>query len=415
MALIGTIMNSPGSEKASEETLLFNRLRGLGDDRNGHFAVHIHMSALRPSNRKPHFLKIAARTFDNLLSNFDATLFRMWNVDFVLLCREVPIEEVDPVILKIRQLFSEDPLTEGEDGSLDDRFTTWYDLSQPNDFSAFVELSNKFAIEMAERRRQDEQSVSPNALSGARLNPASAGEINLNLQRVKIDDLITEQTAIIIHSGGKGDVMFRELFVSMKELQKRVAPDVNLFGSLWLFQFLTETIDRRVLSVISQRDFTAMQYPISLNLNISSVLGREFQHFRQSVGDNTEKIIVEFQLIDIFSDIIAYTDAREMLQENGYRVLIDGLSPLALEYFDPARLQADLVKISWGQEFESEGSDARIEDMRAVVKKMGADSVILGRTDSEDAVVWALGIGVTRFQGYYIDTVVEAMQAKGII
>lgn len=415
MAQTGTIMTFPGIDSMSEETVLLNRLRVLEDDGDDHYAVVFHTSQLRPANRKKHFLDIAGRAFDNLLGNFDATLYKMSSLDFVLICREVPVEEIDPVIHKVRQLFSEDPLTDGEDGSIDDKFTTWYDLSQPGDFSVFVEKANGFAIEAAERRLKEEEIRSPNALPGERIGPRSTGEINLKLQTVPMDDLIREQPAMVMHAGAKGEVMFREQYVSISELQKRVAPDVNLFGSPWLFQFLTETIDRRLLAVVASRDFAALNDPISLNLNISTVLGREFQHFHQSVGEDARKVIIELQAIDIFSNINAYKDARAQLQENGYRVLIDGLSPLALQFFDPGSLEADLVKVHWGQEFEAEGQESRADDIKVVVNSIGAENIILGHTDSEDAIKWALGLGICRFQGFYIDTVVEAMLAKGII
>jgi EAL domain-containing protein (putative c-di-GMP-specific phosphodiesterase class I) len=158
-----------------------------------------------------------------------------------------------------------------------------------------------------------------------------------------------------------------------------------------------------------------MEDPISMNLNISTVLGREFQHFHQRAGAYSSNIVIELQLIDVFSEMSAYADARDLLQEYGYRVLIDGLNPLSLQFFDPALLEADLIKVNWGQEFGSEDSDVRVDDMAQVVKNVGKDNVILGRVDSEEAVIWALALGITRFQGYYIDTLVDAMAAKGII
>ena len=54
-------------------------------------------------------------------------------------------------------------------------------------------------------------------------------------------------------------------------------------------------------------------------------------------------------------------------------------------------------------------------EMRDVVEHTGQDRVILARVDSEDAIKWGLNLGITRYQGHYIDTVVEAMVAKGII
>jgi len=415
MAAPGNVMTFPGSEESNVEALLLNKLRVIERDSSGCYAVQLHLSGLRPGNRKPHFLGIAARTFDNLETNFEATLFQLYNGDFVVICKDVPVDEIDPVIFKVRQLFSEDPLTDGEDGSLEDRFSTWYDFSDQGDYASFVEVANEIAVQAAAQRKKEADLLSPNSLPGERLNPESTTQINLKLQSVEILDLIQEQTAVVVKPGAKGSVLFNEQYVSMAALQKRVSPDVNLFGSNWLFQFLTETIDRRLLGVMSRRNFAALKEPISLNLNISTVLGREFQHFHHVVGGNAGKVVVELQLIDILSDMAAFYDARDMLQENGYRVLLDGMSPLALQFFDPAILEVDLIKISWGQEFESEESDERVKDMRKVIGNVGKDSVIISRVDSEKAVVWALALGITRFQGYYIDTVVEAMLTKGII
>ena len=415
MSQTGTVMAFPGSTSASEEAQLLTRLRFIESDRAGYYVVHVHLSELRASNRKPHFINIAARTFDNLQNNFDVTLYKLDNADLVLLCKDVPVDEIDPAMQKARQLFSEDPLTDGEDGTIDDRFSTWYDITQPGDFAAFLETLGRLAEEAIERQRKAAELLSPNALPGERLTPSDVADITMKLQSVEIEDLIHEQTAVVVHGGGRGDVLFREQFVAMAALQKRVAPKVNLFGSNWLFQYLTETIDRRLLNVISRQDFSYLAEPISMNLNISTVLGREFQHFHQKASGFSEKVVVELHLIDVFADMGAFSTARDMLQEYGYRVLIDGLSPLSLQFFDPALLEADLVKITWGPEFKNDESEARLEDMRVVVKNVGKDNVILGRVDSEDAVMWALALGVRRFQGFYIDTIVDAMLAKGII
>lgn len=415
MAQTGTVMTFPGSEVTSEETQLLTRLRFIDDDRAGHYVVHVHLSRLRASNRKPHFIDIAAKTFDDLLNNFEVTLFKLDNADLVLLCKDVPVEEIDPVMHKARQLFSEDPLAASEDGSIDDRFSTWYDLVQQGDFVSFVEIITRLSEQAAERQRKASGILAANSLPGEDVRPGDIADIVLRLQTVEIEDIIHSQTAVVVQPGATGEILFHEQFVTMSELQKRVAPDVNLFGSNWLFQYLTETIDRRLLGVIGQRDLGSLVDPISLNLNISTVLGREFQRFHQKAGAYSSSIVIELQLIDVFSDMSAFTDARDMLQENGYRVLIDGLNPLSLQFFDPALLEADLIKVNWGQEFDSEESEARVNDMTQVVKNVGREHVILGRADSEDAVIWALALGITRFQGFFIDTLVKAMAAKGII
>ena len=239
--------------------------------------------------------------------------------------------------------------------------------------------------------------------------------INRRLHATPIEDLIREQTAVQVSVGGKGKVLFVENYISMFDLQKRVAPDINLFPSTWLFQYLTETIDKRLLLAIQNADFDAMDNAISLNLNITTVMAREFQQFNAIVGDNASKVVIEIQLINVFADLGAYFYARDSLRERGYRVLIDGLNPLSLQFFEPGLLDADFVKIGWGREFLADVQDTRLGEMRDVVEHTGSDRVILSRVDSENAVKWGLSLGITRYQGHYIDTVVEAMIAKGII
>ncbi|MEE8392828.1 MAG: hypothetical protein V3R66_00670 [Rhodospirillales bacterium] len=409
---------SHGQDEASQESLLLAHLERIDGVQSGFYAIHIHLSQLRSGNRKPHYLRIAARAFENLLNNFEATLFQFHSADFLLICREVPIEEVDPVIYKLRALFNEDPLTLGEEGSLDDRFTTWYDLSQGRDYSTLKEMAAELAEEDENRRTKKAEAKAAgeaSAMQGEDLNPGNLAAINRNLEGVRIIDLIHQQTAVEVVPGGKGNVLFREHYVSMFDLQKRIAPDVNLFGSSWLFQFLTETLDHRVLAVVARWDFEEMKSPISLNLNVSTILAKEFQHFHNNVGANTSKVVVEIQMIDIFSDMGAFAYARDTLQGSGYKVLVDGLSPLSLQFFEPGLLGADFVKINWSREFLGEVPSDRIVEMGKVVEQTGKDKLILSRVDSEDAIKWGLSLGITRYQGRYIDKVVNAMVSKGVI
>ena len=96
-------------------------------------------------------------------------------------------------------------------------------------------------------------------------------------------------------------------------------------------------------------------------------------------------------------------------------MLIDGLNPLALQFFDPGTLAADFVKVNWNPQFQAGIPDDWVTDMRQAVESVGGDGMILARADSEDAVKWALGLGIHRFQGHFIDRVVDAMITKGII
>ncbi|MDP6885059.1 MAG: hypothetical protein QF830_13065, partial [Rhodospirillales bacterium] len=203
MADIGAASTLPDNEAQSEESLLLEQANRIAEAPKGYFAVHVHLSQLRPQYRQPHYIRIAARSFDSLTSAHEATLYILGNADMVLICRDVPVNDLDPPVLKLRSLFSEDPLTFGAEGSLDDRFTTWYDLAQAADFATFLAAAEGLAAAAEERvRKAREEDQSPHgAMRGEDLTPNNLTEINGRLQGVRIEDLIQRQSAVEVHRG----------------------------------------------------------------------------------------------------------------------------------------------------------------------------------------------------------------------
>ncbi len=419
MAEPSTAVSLIPTDTPSEDGVLLDHLQRIEQNTKGCYAVQLHLSRLRPEFRKRHFLRIAARAFDALVNHHDVTLYMLSNSDFVLMCREVPIDEVDQPINRIRALFGEDPLTFSEVGSPDDRFTSWLDLSQGTEYAVFVAGVMEIAEADRDRRRRElERGADGRQISGMRggpLEPESLNAINERLKSVRILDLIRQQQAVAIEGGRAGAVLFSEFFVSMTDLQQRVAPDINLFSSPWMFQFLTETLDRRMLSVLMRQNPTTLPYPVSLNLNVATVLSSGFQTFHSTVGDAARRIVIEMQTVDIFANLTAFDNARAWLNERGYRVLLDGLNPLSLSFFDPSLLRPDFVKISWSPEFHSGVPTDRLADIRDVIGHIGAEKVILARVDSEDAIRWGLSLGVARFQGRMIDRLIQRTAERGYI
>ena len=170
-----------------------------------------------------------------------------------------------------------------------------------------------------------------------------------------------------------------------------------------------------MLAVIGRKNFAELKEPISLNLNIGTVLSRDFANFNRVVGDHASKMLIEFQVIDIFADMNTYGYARDMLRDRGYRVIVDGVNPLAMQFFDPSTLKPDFIKIAWDRAFEDDADDAgRIKTFKEIVRQAGKDSIVLARVDSEKAVKFGLGLGVSRFQGYFIDKLVQAMMKSKV-
>jgi EAL domain-containing protein (putative c-di-GMP-specific phosphodiesterase class I) len=210
---------------------------------------------------------------------------------------------------------------------------------------------------------------------------------------------------------GPSDLIFKEHSISMGGLKERIGSNINLFASPCLFQYLTETLDKRMLAVLGNRDFDKLPFSISINLNVSTVLSRGFQKFDQMVRKNTSKVIVEFQIQDIFADMGAFSQARDTLQERGYKIVVDGLSPLALQFFDPGLLKSDFVKINWDAHYEGEVDPALMKDLSNVIKSTGKEGIILARVNTNNAIKWGMELGISKFQGFFIDALMKKVSS----
>jgi EAL domain-containing protein (putative c-di-GMP-specific phosphodiesterase class I) len=362
---------------------------------------------------------MVSRTLESLAVSQGVQIFNLSNLDVVLMCRNAPIDEVDDAVFRVRALFNEDSITQAEDGSAEDRFSAWYDLSQSPDLKDFedsvVAIDKLVASANSKLLEPMTTGRASKVMRGEALTPDMLQGIMQKLLEARIGDLVHRQPTVRVSANKKQELAFREHYISMEELRARIAPKVNIFSSHWLFQYLSEVIDARVLEVLSRLDYASMDYPVSINLNVSTIMSRPFQNFNAIVGENTEKVVIEIQMIDIFADMRGYEQTRDWLQERGYRVLIDGLNPLTLDFFNPITLRADFIKINWGPEVQGGLGQGQTEQIKSVIKQMKPGTVVLSRVDSEEGVSWGLGLGIMCFQGHFIDKVVEAMAAKGAL
>jgi EAL domain-containing protein (putative c-di-GMP-specific phosphodiesterase class I) len=178
---------------------------------------------------------------------------------------------------------------------------------------------------------------------------------------------------------------------------------VSIASDPWLFQHLTRTLDRRVLrQVVHDHAKTTMAF--SLNLNVATVLSADFRRFEQTIGQGVRgRLIVEFQQIDIFSDMAAYLFAREYLRELGFKVCIDGLNHLTLPFVDRGKLGLDLLKMHWSDDLlGSMGQDAAAT-LESAVRAAGVGRIIMCRCESANALQMGHNMGISLFQGRHID------------
>lgn len=393
------------SERRTPESLLLDHVERVAHSRSGRFAVQVHLSDLRPHNRKPHHIRIAARSFDSVLNSAESNLYVLTSNDLVLICKDVRIDDLDNAIDKLRRLFRNDPLAAGGRGGGQDGFTSWFDFEA--DYDNFLQL----VIEMSDARGT-EFGIGEDASAGRELgvgfmgevlDPFSLAKVDDSLNRTRIEDMIQQQPAVIIGADGTERILFQENYLSIAELQRRIAPGYNLISNQWLFQHLTQTIDRRMLATLARDDFGSMSDAISINLNISTVLSKDFQRFDEAVAEFTGKVVIELQQIDIFSDLDSFYYARNWLRDRGYRICIDGLTYETISFIDREKLGADMVKLIWNQELvDSVGK----EEASRIVAEISGSRIILCRCDDETAIEFGQSVGISMFQGRHIENLI---------
>lgn len=301
------------NDDTKPELMLVERLKRLR--RGKRRAVHLHLSRLQNPSRRNEYERIATKAFETMVRAPEAELFALTCGDILFICKDAPVSEIDDAVLEVRRLFSEDPLTQGEDDGHNPRFCTWYDL--PNDHAALLLAAAQALADGSADTAPAKRGKRPAASSKkVPIQPAMLAEIEKVLAGANLSKLMRRQLVCEVSDALPPQPVYRELYVSIADLQASVTPNINLLADRWLFQRLTYTLDRRVLSSITESGDDALNGNVSLNLNVASLLTPEFLNFDARLRPGARgTVVIEIPVVDLFSDMGAYMFARDLEQE----------------------------------------------------------------------------------------------------
>ncbi len=385
-------------EIVTPESLLYDAAERVGRIREGRLALHLHLSQLLPANREDAKIRIAFRMFESMVDMFRGQLFLLTNSDVVLICKDARLADLDAIVYKLRALFSKDPLTYTESAHGEDRFVTYYDLE--SDYDPFFVVCGQLLADA--KKRQVSQRTAP------QIQPLDARNLNRVLEAIGATDIagvVRRQPCIRFTDRNTAEVAFQEFFMSIADLQKALAPDVNILSNRWLFQHLSQVLDLRVLSVLQDAGFRKLPAAFSVNLNMATVNTPAFTNFEASIRGRAG-LVVEFQLVDIFNNLDGFFRARDFLRSHGHRTVLDGMSPITLQFIDAELYDTDFVKVNWSGDM---ADDVVTADLHHALGPVGFERIILARCDTESAIAWGLNQGIRHFQGRYLDSMVAAV------
>ena len=406
------MQNAPTAQTpvGTQEALLLDYLNRLERHRHDRRAVHVHISQLHPSNRKDHHLRIAVGSFDSMVKMLNAQLFVISNKDMIIVYRAQVQADMESAIVKLRFLFADDPMLADE--ATAGGFCDWYSLDR--EFDQLLALAQRLNQEeeariKAARDRDARAGIGP-APKGTPFTPDLLARTETALSQADLANLIRRQPICAIVGESPPQPVFHEIFISISDLRQTLMPSVNMASSPWLFQQLTETLDRRVLSLLNRHDDRTLEGDISINLNVATILSQEFLTFDDNIKVSKRgTIVLELQKVDIFADISAYLFARDFAHERGYRICIDGLTYSMLPYVDRERLGADLIKLVWDNTISSETQGSPDSLRRA-----GISRIILCRCDTEASIDYGKSLGISLYQGRHVDSTFQDVRRRGV-
>ena len=245
---------------SNQEAALLDYVERLRKHRAERRAIRVCLSNLRPYNRREHHLRIAADTLEPLVQRFEGALFRLFNADIVLLCKGAAVADIDDAVLRLRYLFSEDPLLKAdEDGRAP--FCEWFDLEE--NYEAVLAL----AVEMVEAREARESEAARREAgeeTRAPLRPIAPADLvtlKAAIAQADLSSLIRRQAVCAVVRDRKPEPVFYEVYTSIGSLQGTLLPEVDIRTDPWLFRHLTQQLDRRVIAHLAHNDDATLARP----------------------------------------------------------------------------------------------------------------------------------------------------------
>lgn len=401
------------------EALLLDYLHKLERHRKGRRAVLARLSSLQAVNRREHHIRIAASTFEPMVKQLKGQVFTLSNADIIFVFKDVALHEVESVIVKLRFMFGDDPALTDEGIGSRPEFFDWFLLER--DYDSLLHLAQRLASDEDQRRTQ-ELSNSHNppgnrrpVSRGEALSPAMLAKLEDALASADLANMMRRQAVCAIIGKTQPQPVFHELFISIADLRETLLPNVNLASSPWLFQQLTETLDRRVLSLLNKHDDRTVAGDISINLNVQTLLSPEFLVFDDNIKASMRgTLVLELQKVDIFADLGAFLFARDFAHDRGYRICIDGVNLESLPFVDRVRLGIDLVKIVWDPAM-TQGTLPTGASIADYIRRCGPSRSILCRCDAQDAVDFGQSAGITLYQGRHVESLLAmAIKKRGL-
>ena len=385
--------------EADTEDALVQYIVRLGPAREGLSAIQFHLSRITRNYRGRKHLRIAASMLRELMDPLQRPPFILRNGDIVLVGKEIDQKKVANSIEMLRYLLGGEPLVRMA-GGITALFTTYNLETDHSQLLANVrQLSESQARADKARGLAAARQPAKNAAPSARV-----GELMDRLGQLDLANMVRQQTVWTIPPAEPPQPLFDKLYISVDGLREAIGMGQEIADDPQLFQLITRAFDKYMLSTLL-RDRSAGKRPISINMNLKTLLSQEFFQFehQRPLGWHGQ-IILELQFADIWSDLPAFLSVTQAMKQTGFSCCIDGVTHPVLPLVNFDRFEADFIKVIWDDAL-LQLDETSLRDVCRAFNACGRERVILTRCGRQEALQFGHAANIRMFQGWYIDRI----------
>ncbi len=408
------------------EAHLIELLNLVQEQRNGWLAISLHFKKLLEHYRSEYQIKIATNLMNDILGERDGAIYLSEDASINIMVRHLPKPLLDKMLFQLRYLFMDDPLAYTMEGDENPEFVSFYDME--TQWQEFMDLSKRRLVTRVRKTHAEQRGLSP-AAAGAMesvglstrptprgpiqpFNATNLAAIERDLKEIDISATIRRQPVCAAVPDTTMRTVFDEMYINIQHLRQSMGIQVDLSSNRWLFKYLTQVLDVQMLDMIQRNPARFLANPVSLNLNIATLLSNRFAEFDAAIKPSSKvSVVVELQIADVFADMSAFLLAKDTVQKLGYRVCLDGVTELSFPQIDRQRLGFDLIKLIWNADNARDATTATNRKLAEAINACGSNRVILTRCDNAEALAYGHAMGLSLFQGRYLDTLVNPKAA----
>jgi hypothetical protein len=317
-------------------------------------AVCFYFDQLMEQYRSEYQIQIAVNLLSDLLIAHQGGVFVCFDRTIMLLCRNITKAQLDKAIFQLRYLFMDDPLAYDAGGDENPEFCHIYDLGV--EYAEFYQLCRK-KLSQNTRIEQSAENAQRNASGELSLEaavrsftPTRLAHVEYDLNKADMSRVFRRQPICAVTAEYDVRKVFDEYYIHINHLRQMLRTEADFFSNRWLFRYLTQLLDARMLDMLMSSPVRYFETPVSLNFNIETILSRRFKEFDAVIKPSLKvSVVVEIHIGDVFSD------------------------------------------------------------MRAI-KNCGPNRVILCRCDTRQAVSYGQAMGINLYQGRFLDRVLNPNQ-----